>query len=64
MTWKFSRGVWICNPFSIALEVCERRKLTYFELYDSTRFVKSFASLQEAQEHARGMSFGSMERVA
>jgi hypothetical protein len=64
MTWKFARGVWICNPFSIALEVCERRKLTYFELYDSTRFVKSFASLQEAQNHAWTLNHVAMQRAS
>ena len=57
MTWTFKHGVWICDPFSIVLEVCERRRLAYFELYDTTRFVKAFAGLREAQEHAQSLGW-------
>lgn len=55
MTWSFHHGVWVAEPFTIRLECCPRWKLTYFELFDSTRFVRSFASLQEAQSHAESM---------
>lgn len=63
MTWSYARGVWISNPFTIRIEHCPRMKLTYFELFDTTRFVKSFASVQEAQQHAEAMQHVAM-RVA
>lgn len=57
MTWTFARGCWVAGPFTVRLEVCPRMKLTYFEVFNHTCFVRSFASLQEAQEHARSMSY-------
>lgn len=63
MNWFYNKGVWISGPFTIAIEHCPRMKLTYFELFDATRFVKSFASVQEAQQHAEAMQHVAM-RVA
>jgi hypothetical protein len=62
--WKFKHGVWLAGPFSIRMETCPRFKLTYFELFDSTRFVRSFASLQDAQQHAEAMQNVSMRRAS
>lgn len=64
MNWKFEHRAWFAGPFTIVLEVCERRKLTIFELYDSTRFVKAFASVQEAQQHAEAMQHVAMQRAS
>lgn len=61
MTWTYRHGVWICNPFTIRLEVCPRWKLTYFELFDHTRFVRSFASLQDAQQRAESMQHAALK---
>lgn len=63
MNWFYNKGVWISGPFTIRIEHCPRMKLTYFELFDTTRFVKSFASVQEAQQHAEAMQHVAM-RVA
>lgn len=64
LDWFYNKGIWISGPFTIAIEHCPRMKLTYFELFDGgTRFVKSFASVQEAQQHAEAMQHVAM-RVA
>jgi hypothetical protein len=57
MTWKFRRSCWLSGPLTIRLETCPRRKLVFFELFNTTRFVRSFASLQEAQKHAESMGW-------
>lgn len=64
MNWFYNKGVWISGPFTIAIEHCPRMKLTYFELFDTTRFVKSFASVQEAQQHAESMQHVAMQRAS
>jgi hypothetical protein len=51
--WSQQRGTWICGPWTVRVEHCPRRKLTYFELYDACRFVQAFASAQEAMQHAQ-----------
>lgn len=63
MTWSYARGCWISGPFTIAIEHCPRLKLTYFEVFDGgTRFVKSFASVQEAQKFAEDMQLLAAQR--
>ena len=62
MKWKLKPGLWMCDPFTIELQLDERTKLVVFELYDGTRYVKAFNSVQEAKQHARGMQYLSDER--
>lgn len=55
MKWAGRRGLWTAGPFTVCAQLDERTKVVLFELYDSTRFVKSFASAQEAKKHAEQM---------
>lgn len=64
MTWSFARGVWMSDPFTICVQLDERTKVVLFELYDHTRFVKVFASEQEAKKHAQVMAYVGMEKAS
>ena len=59
MIWRGRKGTWVCEPFTVRTQLDERSKLITFELYDGTRFVKAFGSVQEAKQWARGMAYQS-----
>ena len=52
MTWRQSHGVWTRGAWTVRVDHNERAKVTLFELFDGTRYVRAFTSAQAAKAYA------------
>jgi hypothetical protein len=50
--WRESHGVYTRDAWTVRLDFNPRSKVTLFELYDSTRYVRTFPSAQAAKAYA------------
>lgn len=56
MNWKLKPGLWECDPFTIQLQFCERRRVEMYELYDNTRFDSTHESVAKAKARAEELA--------
>jgi hypothetical protein len=52
MKWREQHGVWTRGAWTVRVDFNPRSKVTLFELFDSCRFVRTFASAQAAKAYA------------
>jgi hypothetical protein len=62
--WLERHGCWTCGAWTVRIDLNPRTGITLFELFDHTRFVRTFASAQAARAYADCASAANDNRRA
>lgn len=61
-SWQQSHGVWTCGAWTVRIDLNPRTKIVLYELFDHTRFVRTFVSAQAARAYAERASAANDNR--